>query len=225
MFAKARQLINELGLSNSCFYVIDRLCRRFSNGNCYLIRYLIVSQPISSKSLLPAKRGSKFIIREVVLGDPVISKFPVPEKVICERFAQNAKCFIAEKENDFVGYIWIVHQKYAEDEVRAIYFLPDGNSVWDFDVYITPQYRLGPAFLKLWDHVNAILIRKGVNCSFSRISAFNPGSKHAHERLGAKILYKANFLVLGRLQITVLGCAPYLHVSTKKNVSIAIPSE
>ena len=44
----------------------------------------------------------------------------------------------------------------------------------------------------LWGKANQHLRNEGVEWSFSRISAFNPGSLHAHSKLGIRILFSAS---------------------------------
>src|SRR3546814_2078183 len=46
---------------------------------------------------------------------------------------------------------------------------PAGEASWDFDVYVVPAQRSGPAFGRLWDEANAFLRQQGVACSWSHL--------------------------------------------------------
>lgn len=224
MISKLNKLVKELGGVDTIFYLFDRVISRLTLGKCYLIRYLLVAQPVARERMLSSKRRSKITIREIKSDDPIISVFPAPKSVVEDRFCQNARCLIAEKDTEFVGYIWLAYQKYEEDEVRAIFYLPEGGgSVWDFDIYIVPKYRVGFAFMKLWDEAYALLRRQGVGWSYSRISAFNPNSKKSHSSLGAKTLCYGTFVVIGSVQIAIIGCKPYFNISVKVPPLILLP--
>jgi len=224
MISKFKKLAKELGVVDSVFYSIDRIIRKLTFNKCYLIRYLLVAQPVSKELMLSPKRGANIIIREIDSQDPVVSAFPVPKNVIEKRFHQNARCLVAEKNDEFVGYIWLAYEQYHEDEVRATFSLPaDGKCVWDFDVYIEPKYRIGFAFMKLWDEAYTLLRKQGVTWTYSRISAFNPQSKKSHNSLGAKTLCYGNFLIFGNFQIALIGCKPYLNFSIKTTPTVQLP--
>ena len=90
---------------------------------------------------------------------------------------------------------------------------PAGESVWDFDVFVSSRHRLSPVFLKLWEAANRRLSEEGVQCACSRISAFNPRSRAAHERLGANRVGGVVFLCVGQWQLKLGATRPLLHVS------------
>src|SRR3546814_8400271 len=98
------------------------------------------------------------------------------------RAAQGAVCLGAFKNDAIIGCLWLCLSSYVEDEVRCRYQpAPAGEASWDFDVYVVPAQRSGPAFGRLRDEANAFLRQQGVACSWSRISAFNPASLASHE--------------------------------------------
>ena len=88
--------------------------------------------------------------------------------------------------------------------------------VWDFDVYVEPQFRLGRTFARLWDAANEQFSSNGIQWSISRISAFNQQSLQSHQRLGIRRLNTLTFFCLGGLQIGFMSCAPYLNICTKE---------
>jgi hypothetical protein len=184
-----------------------------SGGWARLIRYHIVVQPIADGSAVQASRSPVAQVREIFAGDSVTGDFPRPAAIVRERFASGARCFVAEYRGRFAGHIWLASPVYEEDEVRCRFELEDPHlSVWDFDVYVEPAYRMGRTFQQLWRQVNLELASSGLRWSFSRISAFNPASLSAHRRLGARAIGTASFLRLGRLEIMFSSLAPYFHL-------------
>jgi hypothetical protein len=143
--------------------------------------------------------------------------------VLSYRAKQGAVCFGAFKEGEIIGCLWLCVSPYEEDEVRCRYCPgPRGQSAWDFGVYLKPEQRSGLGFARLWDEANDFLRQRGVSISWSRISAFNPGSLAAHTRLGAQIVGKATFLRLGRCQLMVASVPPFLHLSLRESETPSI---
>jgi len=123
-------------------------------------------------------------------------------------------CFAAENAGHLVGFIWIILDRYDEDEVRCEYVLvPSGEVAWDFDAYVAPEFRMSRVFVQLWEAANAFLRLHGYRWTASRISAFNPASLASHKRFGALHCHTALFLVVGPLQLTLLSLPPYVHLS------------
>ena len=208
-------------MSGALCYVVYRLCAK-SGGLASLHRYLFVAQPVPDNALLPGQRGRSIVIRQLDPRDPVLLSLPLDDKVLAYRAAQRAICFGAFKGGEIIGCLWLCLAPYQEDEVRCRYLpMPPGGASWDFDVYLKPEHRSGLGFARLWDEANAFLRQRGVAFSWSRISAFNPGSLAAHGRLGAKILGKATFFRFGPCQIMVASMPPYLHLSLRRST---IPS-
>ena len=70
---------------------------------------------------------------------------------------------------------------------------PLGEAVFDFDVYVFPEHRMGRAFVSIWGAVNRVLHERGIRWTFSRITRFNVASRNAHIRLGARRIGSALF--------------------------------
>ena len=211
-----RQTIHELGWLNGCVYGLDRLLGAISSGRVRLHKYYFIAQPIPEKRWLPPQRGATLEIRHVTASDPVIKEFPRPEGVAFYRFRQGANCFAVFKADKFIGFLWLTLGPYQEDEVRCRYIpLPEGKSVWDFDVYLHPEHRNGIAFLKLWDAANSFLTKRRIRWSLSRISAYNRGSLLSHTRMGAKRIGSVAFLSLGSYQISAATVRPFFHLTTR----------
>jgi hypothetical protein len=209
------QMLQQWGWFNLGLFVLNRIIVTLSRGSWRLYRYHLIAQPVPSAALLPSGRGKKIEIRLIDEQDEVIGQFPRPAEAIRERFRQGAKCLVAFKEGQFVGFLWLLLGSYQEDEVRARYTpLPKERAAWDFDVYVEPDCRLGFTFLRLWDEANKFLTDKGISWSCSRISAFNTGSLNAHAHFGTLSLGSAIFFYAGRCQVTIASIPPYFHLSS-----------
>ncbi len=209
--------IAEMGWRNGLLYLASRALEVLTGRRCRIFRYDFVAQPVpAGPAAAPRSASTRIQVREVASQDPIVQSFPRPAAVISARFAHGARCFVALRQEVFVGYLWIQEGDYMEDEVRCRYQLaPPGAAVWDFDVYVTPEMRLSRAFALLWSAANAYLRSRGFKWSMSRISGFNPHSLASHRRMGIVRLASGTFLVAGRLQVSMLTCAPFLHIGMR----------
>jgi len=215
LIGKVKNLFRELGAVGALCYVVYRLCAK-SGGLASLNRYLFVVQPVPDNPLLPPRRGRSIVVKQVAPRDPVLLSLPLDDKVLSYRAGQGAVCFGAFKNEEIVGCLWLCLSPYQEDEVRCrLHPMPPGASSWDFDVYLKPEHRNGLGFVRLWDEANGFLRQRGITASWSRISAFNPGSLAAHGRLGAKVVGKATFVRLGTFQLMLASMPPYFHLSVR----------
>jgi len=213
MWHSLREVFRQLGISNGILYLVHRALHSVSGGRARLVRYYLVAQPVPSVQKNKARPSSVSSVREVMSSDAVVEHFPRPPAVVSQRFASDSVCYVAEVRGRFAGFLWLAFGGYDEDEVRCRYEFHDpAKSVWDYDVYVEPQFRLGRTFVRLWEAANQRLSDDGVQWSFSRISAFNAGSLAAHRRMGMDILFSVNFLCLGPVQLTVAATRPFLHL-------------
>jgi len=185
----------DMGWSDGLLYLAARAVRSITLGRVELRKYYFVSQAVAERPLLPKNRGATITVERIDRSHPFISRFPRPAHVIAARFDSNAECFLATKDDEFVGFLWLQRGTYREDEVRCLFMpLPAAETVWDFDVHVEPTHRSSFAFARLWDTANQYLRDTGITWSVSRISAFNPGSINSHARLGAFPIGSAVFL-------------------------------
>lgn len=211
--ATAKGMIRALGVVNGLLLVAHRGLSRATGGRARIFRYYVVAQPVPTEERKPPRQAPGSVIGEVAKGDPRVAEFPRPAQVISGRFDSGARCFVAEVKGKFAGFLWLAFGGYDEDEVRCRFEFSDPEaSAWDFDVYVAPDFRMGRTFVRLWDAANRELISRGVQWTFSRISAFNPRSVSAHRRMGMQTLFSTTFLCIGRLQIAFLGSRPFFHV-------------
>lgn len=204
----------KLGALNGSLLLADRLLGALSSNHARIIRYYLAAQPVPSISSDAQRPASSSPVRRANGGDPIVTDFPRPPEVIAARFAAGSRCYVAKVRGQFAGYLWLAFGGYNEDEVRCRYEFAEPNiCAWDYDVYVVPAFRLGRTFARLWDAANQDLAGEGFRWSFSRISAFNPGSLAAHRRMGMEILFSATFICLGRVQFALIGASPFLHLS------------
>lgn len=209
--------LRSLGVINGLTYLAGRLLQKFSGGRCRIIRYYLVAQPIPDNPQPLCKPSESDLVSTVSVSDAVVGSFPRPAEVIASRFARQHTCLVATSKGRFSGFLWYALEHYEEDEVCCLFDLdPKANGVWDYDVHVEPQFRLGRTFARLWDEANRRLSEQGFRWSFSRISAFNVQSLQSHKKLGLKVLSSLTFFCFGPLQIMVSSCAPYINMSWKR---------
>lgn len=205
----------EIGWWNALLYSIHVILSRCIH-RAGLYKYYLVAQPVGKKPNLPPHRGHSVQVRLVTEEDWAVKEFPRPQAAIRGRYQQGAICLGAFNNNSFVGYLWLILGSYDEDEVRCRFILrPLGEVAWDFDVYVQPEYRSSLVFARLWDEANRYLRERGVHWTLSRVSAFNRMSRDSHRRLGAIEVGSALFLAVGRRQLMLSTCRPYLHISSR----------
>lgn len=205
----------EFGLGAGALYIVDRVLGLLS-PRCRLHCYELVAQPVGAGPLLPQNMRRNLQVREIGEGDSELATMPVPAAVIAARFRQGATCLGAWQREQFVAYGWFCPDHYEEDEVRCTYVLePPGRAVFDFDIYVFPERRLGLAFTGLWHGANEHLQQRGIETSFSRVSRFNLASRRAHGRLGARVIGRALFLKLRRFELMLANVSPYFSMSLR----------
>ncbi len=222
-FKKVIKNIQELGVIEGSLYCLGVVLEKASRGRIRLIRYLFVAQPIPATPATRLRPTPKSQIGLTESHDPLVTMFPRPTEVIAKRFQDGNICIAASNEGQFTGYIWIAHGRYDEDEVRCRYQLVEPDKcVWDFDVYVDPDYRLGRCLARLWDYTNTHLSQTGKQWSFSRIAASNIESIRSHRRLGIQPLFAASFLCIGDFQLMLSTHRPFFHfsVSSEKTPTI-----
>jgi hypothetical protein len=210
--------VRQLGWLNGILFLTSRVLEKLSGGSCKIVKYWVVAQPVA---LSPDRRQDRPVVARLRVelsspSHPLVHHSPRPMEVIGRRFRDGAVCFVATFEGSFAGFLWIQQGPYEEDEVRCLFAPEPAQRVaWDFDVYVEPRFRLGRAFSELWSAAQRYLAERGYTWTMSRISAFNPQSLRVHERLGARKVASALFLLAGRLQISMLTKRPFVHVSMR----------
>lgn len=227
MLARLTSPFKEFGWFAGLLYCIGRLLQRLS-PNLGLYFYEILVQPIPETPLLTGKLAESFATREIFRDDPEIALMPARPEIKESRFEQGAMCLGAFKKQEFVGHIWFAFGQYEEDEARCTFILPDdGQSVFDFDLYVFPQYRMGLGFMAVWNGACQFLRKRGVRHSFSRLTRVNIASRTAHQKLGTQIVGRVFVLKIFSWELFASTIAPFVYVSTgpSKRVRLKLRSQ
>ncbi|MDP1534625.1 MAG: hypothetical protein Q8L92_13715, partial [Rubrivivax sp.] len=160
----------EFGLVAGVLYLIDRMLRSVS-PRLGLFVYELMVQPIASKPMLPANLTKNLRFAEIGRGDPELALMPAREDIKAARFDQGARCLGTYRKDKLIGYIWFSFGHHEEDEVRCDYELTAREqSVFDFDLYVLPEHRMGIAFMAIWHGANEYLHQRGIRYTFSRLT-------------------------------------------------------
>jgi hypothetical protein len=208
MLSKLRRLARELGWRNAMLYLIHRVLLK--TGRASLYHYYIIAQPVASAPLLHQRRGRSIVISRRP-PTPDSAAFPLSLIEVELRTRRGDVCLTAYKNNVVCGYLWLCFVQFNESEVRCKFeTTPADTTVWDFDLYIVPEHRLGFTFVQLWDEAYALLRERRIAWTMSRISTYNAVSWASHRRLGALRLGTATFLSIGPCQLSVATMSPFL---------------
>lgn len=210
--------IRSFGWADTVWLGVHGLLRRVSRGSARLSKYYFVAQPVDSVATTHAPRTR---VRMYVANglDDIVRQAPLGEDALRRRFARGSRCVVAERDGTLAGFIWLSLGSHHEETVRCWYrWAPLAAAAWDFDVFIAPDQRMGRLFGRLWGRAHTLLAAEGVRWTLSYIDAFNPGSLAAHRRLGARVVARGWFLVVGRWQLTVATVAPHVHLSRQAGV-------
>lgn len=200
----------EFGLKAGALYALARVLRGVS-PRLGLIVYELMVQPIDGKPLLPVNLAKNLSFAEIGRGHADIELMPARADIKASRFDQGAVCLGAYRKGKLIGYVWFCSRSYEEDEVRCTYELCEPeHSVFDFDLYVMPEHRMGIGFVAIWHGANAYLHERGIRYTFSRMTRFNLPSRRAHARLGAKCAGRAVFVQAWGLEVMLASVSPFV---------------
>lgn len=215
-FAAVRENFSSLGIVDGMLGSAARALDKASGGCIRIFKYRFVAQPVPDAPLAPPVDGVNTRIYRALPVNGIVRDFPRPPEIVARRFADGAVCLVAERAQRLAGFIWLIRDRYCEDEVRCDYVLDPADALaWDFDAYVAPECRMSRVFAQLWDAANRFLKSEGCRFTVSRISAFNAASLAAHQRLGIVRLATGTFVVAGRFQLALFSCRPWCHVGVR----------
>lgn len=200
----------EFGLGVGSLYLADRVLRLLSPA-WGVYPYQFVVQRMPEQPFLPPGLSKHVGIERLMPTSPWLDKIEVPGQVIADRFARGACGIAALRKGELVGYAWWSATGYAEHDVCCTFQLREpARAVFDFDVHVMPEHRMGLGFMAVWHVFSEELRREGVQHSYSRISRFNSASLRAHARLGARPIGRAVFVRAGVLTLALVGRFPFV---------------
>ncbi len=193
----------EFGLGLGMLYLLHRALSKLS-PSWGIYPYAFVMQPVPTKSLLPAAMAKGGGIEGLYPGSPRLTEATLPSAVAAARFARGDAGIAALRKGQCLGYAWWATESYLESEVNCLFeWTQDPRAVFDFDVFVRPEHRMGLGFMAVWDGLLQELRGAGIQYSFSRISRFNLSSMRAHTRLGARPIGQVSFLRVGRILLAL----------------------
>jgi hypothetical protein len=200
----------EFGFGAGALYCADRVLRSVS-PRLGLFVYELMVQPITGNAMLPANLTKNLKFKEIGRGHPDIELMPARAEIKAARFDQGAMCLGAYRKEKLIGYIWFSFHSYQEDEVRCTYeLIAADRSVFDFDLYVLPEHRMGIGFMAVWHGANVYLRERGIKYTFSRLTRFNLTSRRSHAHLGWKCAGRAVFLQAWRCEAMLASVFPYV---------------
>ena len=213
MLQKLLGPLREFGPFAGFVYGLDRVLQSLSPRTRLFLHDLMV-QPIPDRPLLSPGLAKGYEFREVARGAPEVDRMPARPDIKESRFRQGARCLGVYRKGDFIGFIWFAFGRYEEDEVRCTYeLIPGAESVFDFDIYLFPEHRMGLGFVATWHGANEFLRARGIRYTFSRLTRFNVASRRAHDHLGWKRIASALYVQLGDLQVMFATMRPFIAAS------------
>ena len=203
---------------------MDRLLQRVS-PQLRLYVYEMTAQPITGQPLLRPNLAKNLAFEELGRGHPDLALMPASDDIKARRFEQGARCLGVYRKGKLIGFMWFGRGRYEEDEVRCTYCLADPDcSVFDFDVYVFPEHRMGVGFMGVWHGASLFLGGQGVRHTFSRMTRFNLASRRAHAHLGSKRAGYAVFLKMWKVEFMISTLAPFVALTAgSRRVDLRLP--
>jgi len=202
----------EFGPLAGTLYILDRVLSRLS-PRLRILAYELVVQPIPSTPVLPSARVRTLRCKELKRGDPDLRKVIAPLTVQEFRFAQDSICLATYREDRLIGYVWFCSGSYNEDEARCKFLVnPPGKAVFDFDLVVLPEFRMGLGFAAVWHCTAQYLRDRQIEYSFSRITRFNSISRRSHSRLGSIRIGSMLVVKVWGLEIFVATLPPFIRI-------------
>ncbi len=196
-------------------YVFKRMIDVLSKKILIQFVFLFVLPVDKNRIKIPLFIRKKYDVQVLRRYHKMLDGFPVSRKTMDFRFSQDALCFVLLKDQNPIGFLWLILGRYEEDIVYCDLVM-DHEIAWDFDLWIHDHFRLSPAFSLLWQSAFEYLDGLGVKYIFSRISTLNNNSVGVHTRLGGCIVGKLFFIQYRGFEICMDSVLGKLSLHTRK---------
>lgn len=222
LWRKAVGPFREFGLAVGTLYVVDRLLRRLS-PSLGIYAYELMVQRIGPQPLLAARFAKNLRFTEIGRDHPDVASMPARPEIKEARFKQGAVCLGAYRKDVLIGYVWFCAPRYEEDEVRCTYEVaPAASSVFDFDLYVLPEHRMGIGFIAVWHGASGYLRERGIRRTFSRMTRFNTASRRSHLRLGSQTVARVFVFKARRVELLLTSIAPYVRLTLASRARLVL---
>ena len=210
-----------MGLGNALLYLIHRLLQTLGSA-CSLDSFYLVAQPVSPAPLLTPHRRTAITVRLAHPGDKTLAFMGRPTDELERRFAGPGVCFVAERQDELVGFLWLILGTYKEPSDHCTFHIDSPRAAWDLDVFVVPKLRLSPVFALLWTAANEWMCARDIAWTISRVSCFNERSLRSHRRLGMIKLGRLTIARLGPVQMALTSVKPYLNFSVRSGRGLTL---
>jgi len=211
--------------------LLDRRLNRSTGGQARLLVYEFLEQPVPAvlQSVGHRDQTRTRIIPFLAADERLVS----PELSVAEmvaRFERGDVCLAAFKlgedgAEDLAGHLWLTEHAYFEKEANCIFVpSPVARVWWDYHLFVSPRYRGGRLFLRLWETAQNYLSVRGVVSTISQVSWTNQISRQSHRRLGARPIGWAVILRICRCTFVLSSSLPLLRLSYKRPVRVVLHS-
>jgi hypothetical protein len=187
-------------------YYLNRVANMLRLGSFH--RYIFVELQAAQLPALP--RG--YHVETMAVDDRRLVAVLPQADVRAWRFDQGCTCVGAFRGEQLVGLAWIARTRFVEDEVRAVFEVPD-TCGWDLGMEVLAAFRGSRAVFAVLAALGSVMASQGLTRTISRIADSNGGSLSAHKKLGCTILGSAIFISLRRVQFCFSGLRKVPHVS------------
>jgi len=203
--------IRRIGLAGWLAYACDQAVSTIFAGRVRFTALWFYAQPVDRIPTIAPRSGDRMQIRVIEHGDVPEEAFGRPLGAIAERFEQGSVCIAALKDSELAGFMWLQFDELRERLMRCDFVpTPHGKACWDFDFFVSPQYRLGRTFSRLWSYAKMYLDARDIENTLSWIAFDNSASRRSHESMGANAVGWAVVLIAWKFQLTLTSVRPYV---------------
>lgn len=214
MLDKIRSLVADIGVMPAAVYSINRLFGMLTKGGMKIELCYFITQPVLNERLIPERLRGTFDVRPVRARDLKGLEIPLTIDLLENRNKKGIVCLGIYEQDSLIGYHCFSFGTHDDELYRVRFDVgPKGEAVWDFDIFILPEFRGGLGFAILWDGVFEYLRDRKINWLTSYIAATNTASLRSHNRMGSFALGKVIFIQAWMLQIVFSTRFPRFHAS------------
>jgi GNAT superfamily N-acetyltransferase len=215
----------------ACCARLDGRLNAYTNGQMRLIIYEFLEQPVPAvlQGAGRADRTRHPIVSFLEADERLVSP-GLPAAEMAARFERGDVCLAAfapgeDGAEGLAGHLWLTEHAYLEKEANCIFVLsPAARVWWDYHLFVSPRYRGGRLFLRLWEAAQSLLSERGVVSTISQVSWTNQISRQSHRRLGSRPIGWAVILRVFRSSAVFSPSLPLLRFSYKRPVRVPLHS-